>query len=63
MNLQKEKLTRELEDLQTKYTESHPDVIAAKKKLSDLEKNKSSYDMKDFRKDPRYKELKNQWRL
>ena len=60
---QKEKLTRELEDLQTRYTANHPDVIAAKKRLSDLEKNKSSYDMKDYRKDPRYKELKNQLAL
>ena len=57
---QKEKLTRELEALNTRYTANHPDVLAAKKRLADLEKNKSSYDHKDFKKDPRYKELKNQ---
>ncbi len=57
---QKEKLTRELEMLRTRYTENHPDVAAAKKRLNDLEKNKSTYDSKDFRKDPRYRELKNQ---
>ena len=36
----KDKLKRELEDLRTKYTENHPDVIATKKKLANLEKNK-----------------------
>ena len=61
---QKEKLKRELEDLRTRYTESHPDVLTAKKKLNDLEKNKSSYDRKeDVKKDPRYRELKNQLTL
>lgn len=57
--MQKEKLTRDVEDLRTKYTENHPDVLAAKKKLRDLEKNKSSYDHKDVKSDRRYKELKN----
>ncbi len=60
---QKEKLTRELEALRTRYTESHPDVLSAKKRLNDLEKNKTSYDHKDYRKDPRYRELKNQLSL
>ena len=55
----KDKLKRELEDLRTKYTDNHPDVIAMKKKLADLEKNKDTYD-NDIKKDPRYKELKNQ---
>lgn len=59
-DVQKERLTRELEALRTRYTESHPDVLTAKKRLSDLEKNKTSYDHKDYRKDPRYRELKNQ---
>jgi len=58
---QKDKLTRELEDLKTKYTENHPDVLTAKRKLRDLEKNKSSYDR--AKTDPRYKELKNQLSL
>ena len=59
----KERLTRELETLRTRYTENHPDVIAAKKRLADLERNKATYDARDFRKDPRYKELKNQLTL
>ena len=58
---QKEKLTRELEELRTKYTENHPDVLTAKKKLRDLDKNKGSYDR--VKTDPRYKELKNQLTL
>ncbi len=59
----KERLTRDLEMLLTRYTENHPDVVAAKKRLADLERNKSAYDARDFRKDPRYKELKNQLTL
>jgi polysaccharide chain length determinant protein (PEP-CTERM system associated) len=55
----KDKLKRELEDLRTKYTDNHPDIIAMKKKLANLEKNKDTYDS-DIKKDPRYKELKNQ---
>ena len=55
----KDKLTRELEDLRIKYTDNHPDVIAVKKKLDKLEKNKDTYD-NDIKSDPRYKELKNQ---
>ena len=34
---QRESLTRSLEDLRTKYTENHPDVISTKRKLADLE--------------------------
>jgi polysaccharide chain length determinant protein (PEP-CTERM system associated) len=55
----KDKLKRELEDLRTKYTDNHPDVLAMKKKLANLEKNKYTYD-NDIKSDPRYKELKNQ---
>lgn len=54
---QKDSLTRSLEDLRTKYTEKHPDVIATKRRLADLEKKKDTHDIK---KDPRYRELKNQ---
>lgn len=54
---QKDSLTKQLEDLRSKYTESHPDVIVTKKKLADLETKKDIYDIK---KDPRYRELKNQ---
>lgn len=50
----------ELEDLRAKYTENHPDVIAAKKKYSDPENNKSNHDTRTVRKDPRYRELRSQ---
>jgi polysaccharide chain length determinant protein (PEP-CTERM system associated) len=54
---QKESLIRALEDLRTKYTENHPDVIGAKKMLADLEIKKNTY---GARIDPRYRELNNQ---
>jgi polysaccharide chain length determinant protein (PEP-CTERM system associated) len=71
---QRESLTRLLEELRTKYTENHPDVIAARKKLADLEDKKDEpiktevkieaepkpYDVK---KEPRYKGLNNQLEL
>jgi len=54
---QKDALNRTLEDLRTKYTESHPDVISTKRKLADIEKKKDTYSLS---RDPRYRELKNQ---
>lgn len=54
---QKDALRKQLDDLRSRYTESHPDVVAAKKRLADLETKKDTYDIK---KDPTYKELKNQ---
>jgi len=54
---QKDALTKQLDDLRSRYTESHPDVVAAKKRLAELETKKDTYDIK---KDPSYKELKNQ---
>jgi polysaccharide chain length determinant protein (PEP-CTERM system associated) len=61
---QKEFLTRYLEDLQSKYKDSHPDVMVAKRKLADLEKKKNAdgfkKDTASIKKDPRYQELKNQ---
>ena len=54
---QRENLKRSLEDLTTKYKENHPDVVAMKRKLSELETKKDTFDIK---KDPRYKELGNQ---
>jgi chromosome segregation ATPase len=54
---QQETLVRALENLRTKYTESHPDVIAVKNRLANLERNKKTYGVKT---DPRYRELKNQ---
>jgi len=53
----KDALKKELEDLRTKYTENHPDVIATKKKLANLENHKDTFNIKA---DPRYKELQNQ---
>jgi polysaccharide chain length determinant protein (PEP-CTERM system associated) len=50
-------LKKDLEDLRTKYTENHPDVIATKKKLANLENQKDIFNVKA---DPRYKELQNQ---
>jgi uncharacterized protein involved in exopolysaccharide biosynthesis len=41
---EKDKLKSELEALRTKYTDNHPDVIAMKKKIADLEKNKDTND-------------------
>jgi len=69
---QKEAMTRNLEDLRSKYTENHPDVIIAKKKLAELEKKKSTDGFKKdkakeaaviVKKDPRYQEMKNQLTL
>ncbi len=57
---QKDSLTKQIDDLKSKYTESHPDVIVAKKKLADLELKKDIYNVKN---DPRYRELKNQLTL
>ncbi len=56
----KEAMTRNLEDLQSKYKESHPDIITLKKKLADLEKKKSTGGFNILKKDPRFQELKNQ---
>ncbi len=58
---QKETLTKDLEGLRAKYTENHPDIITAKKKLADFEAKKDTYTSKyNINNDPRYKELKNQ---
>lgn len=50
-------LKRNLDDLRARYTENHPDVKAIKKKLADLETIKDIYTIK---RDPRYRELKDQ---
>ena len=67
---QRESLTRLLEALRAKYTESHPDVIAARKKLADLEgkkdapnKTDAKTEIYDVKKEPRYKGLNNQLEL
>ncbi len=56
---QKDSLTKQLDDLRSKYTESHPDVKITKKKLADLEIKKDT-DTYNVKSDPRYRELKNQ---
>jgi uncharacterized protein involved in exopolysaccharide biosynthesis len=43
-----------LADLQSRYTERHPDIVRTKKRIADLEKSKESTSVKN---DPRYKEL------
>jgi polysaccharide chain length determinant protein (PEP-CTERM system associated) len=69
---QKDYLTKLLEELRMKYTEKHPDVIATKKKLADIETKKDTREVKDtkeakeekepydVKKDLRYRELQNQ---
>ena len=64
---QRESLTRLIEELRAKYTETHPDVIAARKKLADLENKKDAAkdsanktEAYDVKKEPRYRELNNQ---
>jgi polysaccharide chain length determinant protein (PEP-CTERM system associated) len=64
---QRESLTRLLEELRAKYTETHPDVITARRKLADLENKKDVADKTeakveayDVKKEPRYRELNNQ---
>ncbi len=72
---QRETLTRYLEQLRTKYTENHPDVIRIKKMLAELEtkkdeevaeeikekkEGKETKEPYDVKKDPRYRELNNQ---
>jgi polysaccharide chain length determinant protein (PEP-CTERM system associated) len=43
-----------LADLQSRYTDRHPDIVRTKKRISDLEKNKETLGVKN---DPRYREL------
>lgn len=57
---QREFLTRVLEGLQAKYTDNHPDVVMVKKNLADLEAKKDELGANDVKRDPRYRELKNQ---
>ncbi|MDP1992307.1 MAG: GNVR domain-containing protein [Syntrophales bacterium] len=73
---QRQALTRLLEQLRTKYTENHPDVIRVKKNLAALETKedeKVTQEIKgtkkdvreayDVKKEPRYRELNNQLTL
>ncbi len=57
-------LNSQLEDLRSKYRESHPDVAATKKKIADLEKKKDKDGFSSIvKRDPRYQELKSQLAL
>ncbi|MEN6373621.1 MAG: GNVR domain-containing protein [Smithella sp.] len=57
-------LNGQLEDLQSKYRENHPDVVATKKKLADLEKKRDKDGFSSIlKRDPRYQELKSQLAL
>ena len=50
----REELRKELADLESRYTERHPDIVRTKKRLADLEKNKDNISVKN---DPKYREL------
>jgi polysaccharide chain length determinant protein (PEP-CTERM system associated) len=64
-----EQLRNQLSDLQTKYTEKHPDILIVKKKIAELEveiektKSEKERGLKEggqgFSIDPRYNEIKN----
>jgi polysaccharide chain length determinant protein (PEP-CTERM system associated) len=50
----REELKKQLADLQSRYTERHPDIVRTKKRLADLEKNKDTMSVKN---DPKYREM------
>lgn len=50
-------LKSNLESLRGKYTENHPDVLVAKRKIADLESKRTLLTIKN---DPRYRELQGQ---
>ncbi len=52
--VQIEELKKQLADLQSRYTDRHPDIVLTKKRIADLEKNKETLGVKN---DPRYREL------
>ena len=52
----REELKKQLADLQSRYTERHPDIVRTKKRLADLEKNKDAMSVKN---DPKYREMEN----
>lgn len=53
---QMDQLRRQLTDLQSRYTERHPDVVRTKKRIADLEKTRETTSVRN---DPRYRELSN----
>ena len=56
VEVQIEDLKKQLADLQSRYTDRHPDIVMTKKRIADLEKNKETTGLKN---DPRYRELNN----
>jgi uncharacterized protein involved in exopolysaccharide biosynthesis len=52
----REELKKQLADLQSRYTERHPDIVRTKKRLADLENNKDTMSVKN---DPKYREMEN----
>jgi succinoglycan biosynthesis transport protein ExoP len=51
-----EDLRRQLADLQSRYTEKHPDIVRTRKRIADKEKSRETTSVKN---DPRYRELSN----
>jgi len=47
-------LKKLLADLQSRYTDKHPDIVSTKKRIADLEKNKDTMSVKN---DPKYREM------
>ena len=52
----REELKKQLADLQSRYTDRHPDIVRTKKRLADLENNKDTMSVKN---DPKYREMEN----
>jgi polysaccharide chain length determinant protein (PEP-CTERM system associated) len=53
---QLEEMKKSLAELQTRYTERHPDVVSLKRKIIEMEKRKDAFNINN---DPRYRELAN----
>ena len=49
-------MKKTLAELQSRYTERHPDVVSLKRKISEMEKRKDAFNINN---DPRYRELAN----
>jgi len=50
----RDELKKQLADLQSRYTDRHPDIVRTKRRLADLEKNKDTMSVKN---DPKYREM------
>jgi len=49
-------MKKNLAELQSRYTERHPDVVSLKRKIAEMEKRKDAFNINN---DPRYRELAN----